>query len=139
MRAQALITDQEFIRQRRIVADQRDAIQTRITGQTIDVAEVREHFQEISIPLIMLRRTWQTIQPPFRRRFERLILPAGFAIRQSRTAELGGLFSFFGGFVHADSSVVAPVHELSNRIIPDIQGFWRVLKGIEEVEERLVA
>jgi hypothetical protein len=37
------------------------------------------------------------------------------------------------------TKVVAPVHELSNRIIPDIQGFWRVLKGIGEVEEELVA
>jgi Tfp pilus assembly protein PilE len=41
-------------------------------------AEVREKFQEIATPLVQLRHTWQTIHPPFRRRFERLLLPAGF-------------------------------------------------------------
>lgn len=47
------------------------------------------------MPLVHLRRTWQTIHPPFRRRFERLVLPASFAIGQTQTAELGGLFSVF--------------------------------------------
>ena len=139
MRAQALITDQEFTRQRKMIADQRSALQGRSAGQTIDVAEIREHFQEISMPLVQLRRTWQTIQPPFRRRFERLVLPAGFATGQTRTAELGGLFRFSRGFALSDSSVVPPVSEFSNRIIPDIYGFWRVLHGLEEVEEELVA
>jgi len=31
------------------------------------------------------------------------------------------------------------VFENSNRVIPDIQGFWRVLNGIEEAEEGLLA
>src|ERR1039458_5598173 len=132
MRAQALITDQEFTRQRRMIADQRSALQGRSGGQTIDVAEVREHFQEISMPLVQLRRTWQTIQPPFRRRFERLVLPTGFVIGQSRTAPLGGLFSFLGGFTHADSSVEPHGCVRSNRIIPDIREFWSVLKLLEE-------
>ncbi|MGA2186342.1 MAG: hypothetical protein ABSH47_25280 [Bryobacteraceae bacterium] len=56
----------------------------------------RERFQEIASSLIQLRGTWQTIQPPFRRRFERLLLPTGFVIDNTRTAELGGLFGLFG-------------------------------------------
>jgi hypothetical protein len=52
---------------------------------------------------------------------------------------LGGLFRFFRAFAHPDSSVVPPVCEFSNRIIPDIQDFWRVLSGLEEAEEELVA
>jgi hypothetical protein len=35
--------------------------------------------------------------------------------------------------------VVPHVCEFSNRIIPDIQGFWRVLSGLEEVEEEVAA
>jgi DNA invertase Pin-like site-specific DNA recombinase len=132
MRAQALITDQEFTRQRKIIADQRGALQSKSAGQSIDVSEIREHFQEISMPLVQLRRTWQTIKPPFRRRFERLVLPAGFVIGQSRTAALGGLFSFFGEFADGDSSVVPHGCVRSNRIIPNIQEFWSVLKLIEE-------
>ena len=139
MRAQTLITDQEFLRQRKTITDQRNGLEINRSRRTIDVAEVREHFQEIAMPLVELRRTWQTIHPPFRRRFERLVLPAGFATGQTRTAELGGLFRFFRGFAHSDSSVVPPVCELSNRIIPDIQGFWRVLTGREGLDEELAA
>ena len=106
MRAQALITDQEFTRQRKIMADQRSALQSRSTGQSVDVAEIREHFKEISMPLVQLRHTWETIHPAFRRRFDRLVVPTGFVIGQSRTADLGGLFSFIRGFADADSSVV---------------------------------
>jgi DNA invertase Pin-like site-specific DNA recombinase len=134
MRAQGLITDQEFLRQRKLVTDQRDALLGKGPRQCINVAEVREQFQEIATPLIQLRRTWQTIHPPFRRRFERLLLPAGFVIGQTRTAELGGLFSFFRGFTRTDSSVV-PLRCLnSNRIIPEIRGFWDVFRGIEQEE-----
>ena len=139
MRAQGLITDREFLCQRKIVSDQRTAFESNGSRRSIDVAEVREQFREIAAPLIQLRRTWKTIQPPFRRRFERLVLPAGFVIGQTRTAELGGLFSFFQGFACTDSSVVPHRCVLSNRAIPDIKGFWQVLKGIEEPEEELVA
>jgi DNA invertase Pin-like site-specific DNA recombinase len=139
MRTQSLITDQEFLRQRKTITDQRNGLESNRSRRTIDVAEVREHFQEIAMPLVELRHTWRNIHPPFRRRFERLVLPAGFAIGQTRTAELGGLFRFFRGFAHSDSSVVPPVCELSNRIIPDIQGFWRVLTGREDLDEELAA
>ncbi len=132
MRAQDLITDQEFARQRKILIDQRGAFQRSNADQTIDVAEVREHFQEISLPLVQLRNTWQAIPPPFRRRFERLVLPVGFVIGQSRTADLGGLFSFIRGFAVADSSVVPHGCVRSNRIIPDIREFWNVLNLVEE-------
>jgi DNA invertase Pin-like site-specific DNA recombinase len=132
MRAQSLITDQEFLRQRKLVTDQRDVLLGKVPARSVDVAEVREKFQEIAEPLIQLRQTWQTIQPPYRRRFERLLLPAGFVIGQTRTAELGGLFSFFQGFAHADSLGV-PLRCLnSNRIIPEIRDFWEVFRGIEE-------
>ncbi|MGD0309679.1 MAG: recombinase family protein [Acidobacteriota bacterium] len=139
MRAQSLITDQEFLCQRKTIADQRNRLERNRSRLTIEVDEVREHFHEIAKPLVDLRSTWRSIHPPFRRRFERLILPAGFLTGQTRTAELGGLFSFFRVLAHPDSSVVPPVCGFSNRIIPDIQGFWRVLNGHEEVEEELAA
>jgi hypothetical protein len=34
---------------------------------------------------------------------------------------------------------IAHVCKTSNRVIPDIHGFWRVLNGIEETEEELAA
>jgi site-specific DNA recombinase len=132
MRAQNLITDQEFSRQRGTITEQRTALEGNGSRQTIDVAEVREKFQDIAEPLVNLRQTWRTIQPPFRRRFERLVLPTGFSIGQTRTAELGGLFSLFRGFASTNSSVVPPACADSNRFFPEIQDFWNVLNLVEE-------
>jgi hypothetical protein len=132
MRAQDLITDQEFMRQRRLVRDQRTALEANTSGHSIDVAEVREKFREIAAPLVQLKQTWHTIHPPSRRRFERLLLPAGFVIGQTRTAELGVLFTLFRRFAAADSSGVPHACVRSNPIVAEIQGFWGVLQGIEE-------
>lgn len=139
MRAQGLITDEEFLRHRKIILNQRNAFESQGARQRIDVAEVREKFKEIVMPLIRLRQTWQTIRPPFRRRFEKLVLPAGFAIGHSRTAELGGLFSVIREFAHSVSIGVARPSLLSNQIVPDIAGFWEVLKATEGREGELVA
>jgi DNA invertase Pin-like site-specific DNA recombinase len=139
MRAQRLITDQEFLRQRKIAGDQRATLEGKDSQQIVDVSEVREKFREIATPLVQLSRTWRTIHSPFRRRFERLLLPAGFVIGQTRTAELGSLFSVFRGFALSDSSLVPRLCVRSNRIIPDISGFWEVFNGVEAVEEELLA
>ncbi|HSU55811.1 MAG TPA: recombinase family protein [Candidatus Dormibacteraeota bacterium] len=136
MRAQSLITDEEFLLQKKTLTSQRTALETSVSQNAIDVAEVREKFKEITTPLVQLRETWQTIQPAFRRRFERLILPAGFEIGKTRTAELGGLFSFFRDFAHPDSSVVPRALSDSNRVLEDIRGFWNVFTLVEE-EKRI--
>ena len=138
MRAQGLINDEEFLRHRKIILNQRNALESQGSRQTVDVAEVREKFKEIVMPLIHLRQTWKTIQPPFRRRFERLVLPAGFAIGHSRTVELGGLFSTFRELAHPVSIGVAPALSGSNPIIPDIIGFWEILRIAEGREEELL-
>jgi DNA invertase Pin-like site-specific DNA recombinase len=139
MRAQGLITDEEFLRHRKIILSQRNAVESQGACRRLDVTEAREQFKEIATPLIQLRETWQTIQPPFRRRFERLVLPAGFIIGKTRTAELGGLFSVLQGFAHPVSIGVARPSSHSNLIIPDIVSFWQVLKAAEGKDEELVA
>ena len=107
MRAQGLITDEEFLRHRKVILNQRNALESQGACRRIDIAEAREQFKEIATPLIQLRETWKTIQPPFRRRFERLVLPAGFMIGKTRTAELGRLFSVLQGFADPVSIGVA--------------------------------
>jgi site-specific DNA recombinase len=139
MRAQGLISDEEFLRHRKIILNQRNTLESQGACRRIDITEARDKFKEIATPLIQLRETWETIQPPFRRRFERLVLPAGFLIGKTRTAELGGLFSIFQGFAQSVSMGVALPSLLSNRLIPDIIGFAEVLRGEERAEERLVA
>jgi hypothetical protein len=133
MRAQNLITDQEFLPQKKRLLDQRVALDSP-SQRTIDANQVRADVKEIVAPLSSLQNTWRSLHSPFRRRFERLILPGGFVIGNIRTADLGLLFSAFRASTGGDSSVVPRACVRSNRFFEEIQAFWDVLNGVEEPE-----
>ena len=133
MRAQNLISDQEYMNQKRRILDQRIAWEAQ-DERRLSVEKVRQQIQEIMHPLTELRETWHVLRPPLRRRFDHMLLPVGFVIGQIRTAQTGLLFSTIGAFGRRDSGEVALTFETSNRIIEEIQAFWSILKGIEEPE-----
>jgi site-specific DNA recombinase len=134
MRSQALITDKEFLHQKKLLLDQQAAIEASHPPRRINVAEVRCHLRETISPLSQLRNTWQSLQPPFRRRFERLVLPVGFLIGQIRTADLGLLFRTFGAFQRSDSSGVPLAYDFSNQIMQEILAFREIFAGLYEEE-----
>ena len=131
MRAQNLISDQELSDQKRRILDERAAWE-RQDDASVSVDEVRQQLKDIMNPLAELRETWHALQPAIRRRFDRLVLPAGFVRGKSRTAQTGRIFSTFGAFAGTNSIGVAFPSEELNPIIEEIQAFWRILKGIEE-------
>jgi DNA invertase Pin-like site-specific DNA recombinase len=134
MRTRELINDSEFLTERKRVREKLDACGTKILHSTVSVAEVRSKAADITTPLVKLRQTWKSIPMPHRRRFERLILPAGFVVGHSRTAQLGSLFRATKASVEPVSAVVSHAERFSNQILADIQAFWDCLKGVE-VEE----
>ena len=135
MRAQTLISDEEFLKQKRRILDEGISSENR-DSRAVSIDEVRTQLQEIMNPLAKLRETWHELMPRSRRRFDRLLLPGGFVAGQSRTAQMGRLFSIIGTFPPGDSSVVPFTCVRLNPIFPDIQEFWRIMKGIEEPEPR---
>ena len=130
MRAQGLITDQEFVAQRQIVTGQRNAVEARDNSNAITAAQIREDLVKILAPLEQLKNTWKALLPAARIRFERWLLPVGFVNGQIQTAELGLFFRLLGGFGDTNSVRVPPGGVLSNHFDPDIIGDIRALRDI---------
>lgn len=136
MRAQNLITDQEFMLQKQRLFDQRMALENS-SKMTFNIDQVRTDLDQIVKPLAALRETWHSLRAPFRRRFERLILPGGFVIGKIRTADLGLLFSLFRASMTADSSGVPLGCVPSNHIISEIHEFSEVICGVARIDKEL--
>jgi site-specific DNA recombinase len=126
MRAQDLITNEEFLMQKKRLADQRMALETQ-TGQSTDLAQVRADLQQITEPLSALRATWKSLKPASRSRFDRLVLPGGFVSGNIRTADMGLLFSTFRASTTGVSSGVPLPCVRSNRIISEIHELREIL------------
>ena len=105
MRAQGLITDDEFLEQKRVLIGQRAAMES--TPSRFDsLDQVKSDLKAILPPLSSIQKTWRALQPSFQKRFQRLIRPAGFSIGRIGTADLGLLFSTFRTFPTTESALV---------------------------------
>ncbi len=126
MRAQNLITTEEFMMQKKKLADQRMALESQ-AQKVAEIAQVRADLAQITEPLCVLRATWKALAPSFRSRFDRLLLPGGFVIGKIRTADKGLLVSLFCTSVGDVSSGVPLPCVPSNRIISEIAEFREVI------------
>jgi site-specific DNA recombinase len=133
MRAQNLLTDKEFLEQKRRLADQKDGLANK-TPKTLNAEQVRASLDKIVAPLANLRATWEAMEPPQRSRFEQLVFPAGFVSGRIRTADLGRLFSSLRTSDPSMSSVVPPTCRESNPILEEIQEFRELLQEAEEAK-----
>jgi site-specific DNA recombinase len=137
MRAQGLITDEEFMAHKAALRDRQTAMLGRTQETELNPADLSRDLEEIKDPLYKLPDTWRTIDTSRRLRFERLILPAGFVNERIRTAELGLLFRVFGQSAAHESSLVALVRKSWNQTVAEIRGFTRLLAAHEESGEEL--
>ena len=131
MRAQQLLSNEEFLRGKQRLAEQRHALEGQAHQQRTDLASVKADLEQILEPLSNLRRTWMALKPPIRARFNRLVLPGGFLIGSLRTADRGLLFSTFRGFSTAQSGEVPFTFANLNPLISEIVEFRRILCGAE--------
>jgi DNA invertase Pin-like site-specific DNA recombinase len=137
MRAQQLLTNEEFLRQKQGLMAQRMALEAH-SNEIIDVPQIRADMQRITKPLTALRATWEALNPRLRLRFDHLVLPGGFSIGKIRTADLGLLFSTLRASVPMESGEVHLACASSNRIISEIDEFARILKDVEWSEDELL-
>ncbi|MFQ5801417.1 MAG: recombinase family protein [Candidatus Methylomirabilales bacterium] len=78
MKTDGLITDEEFRAHRSILLDRRLALESKTAAPTVSKEEVRDRLNEIADPLAHVGDLWGILPYPARRRFEQLLLPAGF-------------------------------------------------------------
>jgi site-specific DNA recombinase len=123
MRTEGLITDREFLAQKSVLAERKMGLESAPSAERISANRLREDLGEITEPLTQLRGTWETLGSPFRRRFERLVLPVGFVNGEIRTAELGLLFRVFRQFEDTNSHVGSLTGESWNQLLQEIKAF----------------
>jgi DNA invertase Pin-like site-specific DNA recombinase len=128
MRAQLLITNQEFAVQRALLLERRVSFDVR-NHVVVSIDEIRSKIREIVEPLADLRKTWHALREPFRGRFNRMLLPGGFVNGQSRTAQMGLLFSTFGASEPSNSLGVAPTSEELNRLVQEISELQEIFRA----------
>ncbi len=132
MRAQGLITDEEFLAQKSTLTERRTGLENRTAPERVSAEEIRQNVAGIIQPLTQLRTTWHELPGPFRRRFERFLLPAGFVNQKIRTAELGLLFRVFGHLLEEKSTGVPLVRKCWNQILEEIKGVLALFKDYNE-------
>jgi len=132
MRAQSLITDEEFTKLKSTIAARQHALVAAAMPMRVDAKHIQADLETIMLPLRDLKRTWQNIPVGFQRRFNHLVVPVGFVIGQSRTAQLGPLFSFLERPDQANSHEVALTGENLNRLYQAIQAFADLFRDLDE-------
>ncbi len=133
MRAQGLVTDEEFLRQKKTILQQRQGIE--VSQMRLPTAEeVRHHLDEIVSPLQNLRTTWESLEPRFRARFQQLLFPVGFVNGQVGTAQTARIFNVLSPPEDADSCEVPPTCDSWNQIIAEIYEFHKLF-AVPEVSQ----
>lgn len=132
MRAQSLITDNEFIALKRKIADRQTALADGADPARVDAKQIQRDVEAIAAPLAVLKRTWRSVPVGFQRRFNHMVVPAGFIVGQSRTAEIGPLFRFLGDVSGTDSHEVALTGKNLNRVYQAIQAFAELFRELKE-------
>jgi hypothetical protein len=132
MRSQSLITDDEFISMKSTISKRQLALTGIAIPERLNADQIQAAFGEVRLPLSRLRATWNSIPVGFHRRFNHMVLPVGFVIGETRTAELGPIFR---ALVEPDRTIsheVALTGENLNRLYQAIQAFAELFRSVEE-------
>jgi DNA invertase Pin-like site-specific DNA recombinase len=131
MRAQRLITDEEFFAQKQRLRIHISALQRQLDHKDFP-ARVEADLADIESPLAALADTWESLRTtPFLQRFQQLIFPGGFIVRRIGTADLGLLFKLFRTLARQDAgSVPFPCIRLS-QVISEIHELREILAGVD--------
>ena len=132
MKSKGFLTDDEFVGQKSAIYDRQATLEDMPLPDRANATEIRSALNEITKPLSELRETWQTMPTPFRRRFNRLVVPAGFVIEETRTAELGLLFRLLGDLGLDNSHAVPPVGKRLNQLYQAIRAFAELFESVRE-------
>jgi DNA invertase Pin-like site-specific DNA recombinase len=135
MRAQELITDEEFVPLKSKLIERRGALVAQ--PERFDARLVQANLGAITQPLSELRATWRSVPVGFRWRFNHMVVPVGFVVGNSRTAEMGLFFRALEASDERNSQEVALKGENLNLVHQAIQAFADLFHSLEEEKRRL--
>ncbi len=138
MRAQNLITDNEFLAEKKALVAKQDALEGASRDLGVSVAAIREHMEKVIGPLGDLASTWDRLTAAEKQRFHQRVLPVGFVTGQIGTAELGLLFRFFRQSEPPISHGVPPTVESWNQLLQEIKAFASLFDHSKDEENDFI-
>jgi len=133
MRAQDLITDQEFIAEKGKLAAKLAGLEG-VEKRVITVRQVEQHMGKIIAPLQNLPATWDRLTVTQRQRFNQCVLPVGFVAGGIGTSQTGLIFRVFRQLEPSTSQEVPLTGATLNRLMHEIQAFAALFDHSEDEE-----
>lgn len=134
MRAQGLITDQEFLQEKTALTKKQLSLETVNNTDVISAREIQAKLEEIVAPLSNLAATWDALPLAQKCRFHRYVLPVGFVAGESGTSDLGLVFRVFGQCEEGNSHEVPLTGESWNQLLQEIKAFAALFDHSEDEE-----
>jgi hypothetical protein len=131
MKMDNLITSDEFTAHKARISKCLRELDIEEGFNAFEAPHARSLIEEISDPLMNLNTTWMEIPPALKQRFQRVILPSGFAVQRIGTAQMSDLFSALSPSRLKMSTLVAPTCQSSN-LMREIEEFAQVLRAIHD-------
>jgi len=127
MKMDQLLTNDEFLSHKSILTNRLRELDALAVPDQTGADSFEHQLDEICEPLTRLDATWEEISPALKQRFQRLILPAGFAAGRIGTAQTGCLFSTFRHSEDSESTLVPPTGQFWNQLAEEIQAFAAIV------------
>jgi hypothetical protein len=131
MKMENLITSDEFTAHKARISKRLRELDIEEGPNAFEAPHTRSLIEEISDPLMNLNTTWMEIPPALKQRFQRVILPNGFAVQRIGTAQMSDLFSALSPSRLQMSTLVAPTCQSSN-LMREIEELAQVLRAIHD-------
>ena len=128
MKMEQMITDEEFAAQRSLLAMRLSKLDAGDEDNQANLEDVLNEIDAICEPLTALGSAWENIAIDLQRRFQQIMLPAGYVIGRIGTAQKGRLFTFLDDFNTPKSSLVPPVGLSWNQLAEEIQAFAAIFR-----------
>jgi site-specific DNA recombinase len=133
MRAQGLLTDDEFMKEKAALEKQRQALEAVSPDRSVSVATIRERVRGLGAVLCQdLVAIWQRLEGRKQLRFQQCVFPVGFVSGGIGTAEIGLLFRAFQEISDGNSTGVAPTGESWNQLMQEIKALSALFDHSED-------
>ena len=128
MRAQSLITDEEFVAQKKVLSKKQIGLEANPAESFPAMAQLHEELDAVVRPLLHLKATWKALPLDATQVFARCLFPMGFVYTDSRTPQLGRLVSVVDDLQPHKSTGVNRKRLKLNTLLRDIRTLLRLFR-----------
>jgi len=136
MKMEQLISDDEF-RAQRLLLSNRLAESGGTPRSEAKPETLLNDLDVISAPLMQLAQAWDGVQADFRLRFQRMVLPAGYAFGRIGTAQTGRLLSFIESSDTTNTNGVPLIGQSWNQLAEEIKAFAAIFREASQSHREL--